>query len=79
MGIFIVAVGISAADMLTAQIRAGKPNAAENYLAFISQGSAMYTMDQFRLAGVDMTSPEPVKAAFGVLASMVDQLEELTS
>ncbi len=76
---FQYSVGISAADMLTAKIRAGEPNAADNYLAFISQGSAMYTMDQFRLAGVDMTSPEPVKAAFGVLASMVDQLEELTS
>ena len=76
---FQYSVGISAADMLTAKIRAGEPNAADNYLAFISKGSSMYTMDQFRLAGVDMTSPEPVKAAFGVLASMVDQLEELTS
>ncbi len=76
---FQYSVGISAADMLTANIRAGKPNAAENYLKFISTGGSMYTMDQFRLAGVDMTSPEPVKAAFGVLASMVDQLEGLTS
>jgi oligoendopeptidase F len=76
---FQYSVGISAADMLTARVRAGEPNAADNYLAFISKGSSMYTMDQFRLAGVDMTSPEPVKAAFGVLASMVDQIEELTS
>jgi oligoendopeptidase F len=76
---FQYAVGISAADMLTAKIRSGEPGAAENYLNFIKTGTSMYTMDQFRLAGVDMTSPEPVKAAFGVLASMVDQLENLTS
>jgi oligoendopeptidase F len=76
---FQYAVGISAADMLTAKIRSGEPGAAENYLNFIRTGTSMYTMDQFRLAGVDMTSPEPVKAAFGVLASMVDQLENLTS
>jgi len=76
---FQYAVGISAADMLTSKIRAGEPGAAENYLKFISTGTSMYTMDQFRLAGVDMTSPEPVKAAFGVLASMVDQLASLTS
>jgi oligoendopeptidase F len=76
---FQYAVGISAADMLTAKIRSGEPGAAENYLNFIRTGTSMYTMDQFRLAGVDMTSPEPVKAAFGVLASMVDQLEKLTS
>ncbi|MEJ2487167.1 MAG: oligoendopeptidase F [Anaerolineales bacterium] len=76
---FQYAVGISAADMLTAKIRSGEPGAAENYLNFIKTGTSMYTMDQFRLAGVDMTSPEPVKAAFGVLASMVNQLEKLTS
>ena len=75
---FQYSVGISAADMLTAKIRAGEAGAAENYIKFISTGSSMYTMDQFRLAGVDMTSPEPVKAAFKVLGSMVDQLERLT-
>jgi len=76
---FQYAVGISAADMLTSNIRSGKRGAAENYLKFLSVGGSMYTMDQFRLAGVDMTSPEPVRAAFGVLASMVDQVERLTS
>jgi oligoendopeptidase F len=76
---FQYAVGISAADALTAKIRSGEPNAAENYLEFISTGISMYTMDQFRLAGVDMTSPGPVKSAFKVLGSMIDQLEQLTS
>ncbi|MBN2043572.1 MAG: oligoendopeptidase F [Anaerolineales bacterium] len=76
---FQYAVGISAADLLTSRIKAGEPGTAANYLKFISTGTSMYTMDQFKLAGVDMTSPEPVKAAFGVLASMVDQIEELTS
>ena len=75
---FQYAVGISAADALTAKIKAGEPNAAENYLKFISAGSSLYTMDLFDLAGVDMRSPEPVKAAFGVLDSMIDQLAELT-
>jgi oligoendopeptidase F len=75
---FQYAIGISAADSITGKIKAGEPEAAENYLKFLSAGSSMYTMDQFRLAGVDMTSPEPVKAAFKVLASMIDQLEELT-
>jgi oligoendopeptidase F len=30
------------------------------------------------MAGVDMTSPEPVEAAFATLASMVTRLEGLT-
>jgi oligoendopeptidase F len=76
---FQYSVGISAADMLTSKVKAGEPDAAANYLKFISSGSSMYTMDQFKLAGVDMASPEPVKAAFGVLGSMIDQIDELTS
>ena len=64
---------------MTAKVRAGEPGAAENYLKFISAGSSMYAMDMFKMAGVDMFSPEPVRAAFGVLASMVDQLEKLTN
>ncbi len=74
---FQYAVGISAADALSQEVRAGKPGAAENYLKFIRSGSSNYTMELFKLAGIDMTSPEPVRKAFGVLASMVDQLEKL--
>jgi oligoendopeptidase F len=39
----------------------------------------MYPLDGLRMAGVDMTSPEPVEAAFATLASMVDRLEKLTA
>jgi oligoendopeptidase F len=34
-------------------------------------------MDALKLAGVDMTSPEPVETAFAVLAQIVDRLEQL--
>ena len=37
----------------------------------------MYPLEGLRMAGVDMTSPEPVEAAFATLASMVDRLEKL--
>jgi oligoendopeptidase F len=39
----------------------------------------MYPLKGLRLAGVDMTSPEPVEAAFATLARMVSRLEELTA
>jgi oligoendopeptidase F len=39
----------------------------------------MYPLDGLRMAGVDMTSPEPVEAAFATLARMVSRLEELTA
>jgi oligoendopeptidase F len=37
----------------------------------------MYPLDALKLAGVDMTTPEPVEKTFGVLSQLVDRLEEL--
>jgi len=37
----------------------------------------MYSLDALQKAGVDLTSPEPVKAAFQVLTDTVDRLEKL--
>ena len=68
---------VSAADGIVQNIADGKPNAAQKFVDFISAGTSMYTMDLFRLADVDMSKPEPVQKAFGVLASMVDQMESL--
>jgi len=76
---FQYSVGISAATALASQVRAGKKDAAESYVAFLKSGSSLYTMDLFKLAGVDMTSPAPVEAAFKVLSDMVDQLETLAT
>ena len=76
---FQYAVGISAASALSNGILAGNNDAVKNYLNFLKSGGSMYTMDLFKLAGVDMTSPEPVKAAFKVLSNMVDQLEQLAT
>jgi oligoendopeptidase F len=58
-------------------VLAGEPGAVEDYLSFLRAGNSLYPLDALRLAGVDMTSPEPVEAAFGVLASYVDRLEAL--
>ena len=74
---FQYAIGISAADALAAKILGGDKGMAERYIEFISAGGSMYTMDLFKLAGVDMSTPAPVEASFEELARMVDQLEAL--
>ncbi|MBI5667690.1 MAG: oligoendopeptidase F [Chloroflexi bacterium] len=76
--VFQYATGISAAHALAEGVLAGKPGAAENYLRFLSAGSALYPLDALKLAGVDMTTPEAVEKTFGVLARYVDKLDELT-
>lgn len=74
---FQYAVGISAAHALADGVLAGDQQAVDNYIKFLSAGGSLYSMELFNLAGVDMTTPNPVEKAFGVLADMVDQLEAL--
>lgn len=76
--VYQYATGIAAADHLVGRVADGDPRAVESYLAFLKSAGSMYPMDGLRMAGVDMTSREPVEAAFATLASMVDRLEKLT-
>ena len=76
--VYQYATGIAAADHLVGRVAAGDEKAVASYLAFLKSGGSMYPLEGLRMAGVDMTSPEPVEAAFATLASMVDRLEALT-
>jgi oligoendopeptidase F len=77
--VFQYATGIAGANHLVERVAAGEPAAVQDYLTFLKSGGSMYPLDGLRLAGVDMSSPEPVASAFGVLADMVTRLEELVA
>ena len=77
--VYQYATGISAAHALAGPILAGEDGAADRYLEFLKAGGSVYPLDALTIAGVDMTSPEPVEKTFGVLAGMVDRLEQLVS
>jgi len=76
--VYQYATGIAAADHLVERVAARDQKAVDSYLAFLRSGGSMYPLEGLRMAGVDMTSAEPVEAAFATLASMVDRLEKLT-
>jgi oligoendopeptidase F len=76
--VYQYATGIAAADHLVRRVADGDGTAVDSYLAFLRSASSMYPLEGLRMAGVDMTSPEPVEAAFATLASMVDRLEKLS-
>jgi len=69
--------GISGAHALARPILEGEAGAAERYVAFLSSGGSRYAIDALHDAGVDLSSPDPVAAAFDTLSSLVDRLEEL--
>ncbi|MCA9921782.1 MAG: oligoendopeptidase F [Anaerolineales bacterium] len=77
--VYKYATGISAANALSQKILTGEANAVENYLSFLKAGGSMYPLDALKVAGIDMTTPQPVEAAFDVLAGLVDRLEQLVS
>ncbi len=69
--------GISAAHALADGILSGNIAARDRYLSFLKAGGSLYPLDALKLAGIDMTTPEPVEKTFKVLAGLIDQLEAL--
>ena len=53
------------------------PGAAEEYRRFLSTGGSDYPINELKIAGVDLTQPEPVANAMRVFAETVDELEKL--
>ena len=75
--VYQYATGISAASALVQQIlREGKP-AVDRYLKFLSSGSSDYSIELLKKAGVDMTSPEPVRQALQLFDTHLTQMEDL--
>jgi oligoendopeptidase F len=75
--VYQYATGIAGAHALAHRILDGVPGAAEAYIDFLRAGSSLYPLEALQRAGVDLTTPAPVEAAFAVLAGMVDRLEAL--
>jgi oligoendopeptidase F len=74
---FQYSIGISAAHGAGEKVLAGEPQAADNYVNFLKAGGSLYTMDLFNLAGVDMSSPDPVNSAFKVMEGNIQVIEEM--
>ncbi|MFM9106348.1 MAG: oligoendopeptidase F [Chloroflexota bacterium] len=75
--VFQYGLGISAAAALAGPILAGDLEARERYLAMLRAGSSRDPIDVLRAAGVDMTTKEPIRAAFRLLEGYVARLEAL--
>ena len=75
--VFQYATGISGAHALAHRVLSGTPGAADAYLAMLKAGGSVYPLDALKMAGVDLTTPEPVRETFAVLAGLIDRLELL--
>ncbi|NMB64776.1 MAG: oligoendopeptidase F family protein, partial [Spirochaetes bacterium] len=70
--VYKYATGIAAALSLAKQI-INNPDASKRYLQFLSLGGSSFPLEELRIAGVDMESPEPVIDALQYFDSLVDR------
>lgn len=75
--VYQYATGISAALALADRVMAGGEKERDDYLNFLKSGSSRYPLETLKLAGVDMCTTAPVKAAIGKFRSLVSELKQL--
>lgn len=75
--VYKYATGYSAATAISGKIlKEGKP-AAGRYIDFLKTGESDYPIELLRIAGVDMSTPEPVEKAMDTFNSLLDEFEKL--
>ena len=74
--VYKYATGISAALALAKRVTHGGEKEREDYFKFLKSGGSRYPIENLKIAGVDMSSTEPVQAALDTFADLVAQLEK---
>lgn len=77
--VYKYATGFSAATSLSKQILEEGQPAVDRYLEFLKGGSSDYPLNLLKKAGVDMTSPEPIREGLAVFKELLDELEQLAA
>lgn len=52
-------------------------NGAADYLRFLSTGGSMYPIDELKITGIDLTSPEPIRRSLKVFEDTIEEFEQL--
>lgn len=75
--VYQYATGFSAAIALSNRILKEGEAAVEQYKKFLKGGCSLDPIDLLKVAGVDMTTPEPVQSALDVFKELVEELEKM--
>ena len=75
--VYKYSTGLAAAIALSKKVLGGGESDREEYLNFLKSGGSKYPIESLAAAGVDMSSPEPVKAAMNRFGELVSELEKL--
>lgn len=75
--VYQYATGYSAATAISKRILTKGEPARKDYIEFLKSGSSDYPVELLKIAGVDMSSPEPIRMAMETFKGLVDELEKL--
>jgi len=75
--VYKYATGISASIALSQRVLSGGERERDDYFAFLKSGGSRFPIESLKLAGVDMSAPEPVRACCMVFSGLVDELEKM--
>jgi oligoendopeptidase F len=73
---YTYAAGLTASVAANERLRREGPTQAVRWLAALRAGGTLKPMELMQLAGVDMTTPDPIRSAVAYVGSLVGQLEE---
>lgn len=73
--VYQYATGYAAASAFAEKILAGEEGAVEKYLGFLKTGGSNYPVETLKLAGVDMTSKEPLEATIRRFDELISLIE----
>lgn len=75
--VYKYATGYSAATAISNKILTDGEPARKAYIEFLKTGESDYPIQLLKIAGVDMSSPEPVEKAMETFNSLLDEFEKL--
>ena len=76
--VYVYATGLCAAVTLSEKILNDGEKAVADYRRFLSAGCSVPPIEALKLAGIDMSSPEPIRKAMEVFKETVRKMHEVT-
>ena len=75
--VYQYATSFAALQALAAKVKEEGQPAIDKYLAFLKAGSSVPPIEVLKMAGVDMTSPDPILEVVKKMDELLDQMEQL--
>lgn len=75
--VYKYATGYSAATAISQKILSEGTKAAEAYIEFLKTGESDHPIELLKIAGVDMSRPEPIEKAMETFGHLLDEFEKL--